>query len=90
VALANEFPAKLTLQLPAAGEVWLGGKKVSTEKNAEQLLISPVLKPDEKYTFDVKMRWTKGGKTYEAKRNVTIGAGESSRLVIFSGDEVRE
>ena len=34
VALANEFPARLTLQLPAAGEVWMDGKKVSAETSA--------------------------------------------------------
>jgi uncharacterized protein (TIGR03000 family) len=90
IALANEFPATLTLQLPAAGEVWLAGKKVTTEKAEEQVLISPVLKPDQQYRFDVKARWTHDGKTYEAVRTITLNPGERSRLQIISGDEVRK
>jgi uncharacterized protein (TIGR03000 family) len=90
VVLANEFPATLTLQVPAAAEVWLAGKKVSSEKAAEQVLTSPFLKAGEKYTFDVKARWTQKGKTFEAKRSVTVNPGDRSRLSVISGDEVRE
>jgi hypothetical protein len=66
VVLVNEFPAKLALQLPAAAEVWLDGKKVTGRAKEEQVLTSPVLKPTQTYTFLVKARWEKGGKTYEA------------------------
>jgi hypothetical protein len=89
VVLAQEFPATLALQFPAAAEVWLDGKKVGTSAKEEQLLKSPVLKPTQTYTFLVKARWTQGGKTYEAKRAVTLGPGEHSRLLIVSGDEAR-
>lgn len=90
VVLANEFPAKLTVQLPAAGEIWLDGKKVSSESSEEQVLISPTLQQNQQYTFLVKARWSRGGKTYEAKRSITLGPGDRSRLAIISGDEVRE
>jgi uncharacterized protein (TIGR03000 family) len=90
VVLAGEFPATLSLQFPAAAEVWVGGKKVAGAASEERVLISPVLKAGQNYTFDVKARWTSGGKTYEAKRNVTLGSGDRSRLLIVSGDEVRE
>ncbi len=90
VVLAREFPATLAIQFPAAAEVWLDGKKVSGSAKDEQLLTSPVLKPTQTYTFLVKARWEKGGKTYEAKRAVTLGPGDHSRLMILSGDEVRE
>ena len=58
--------------------------------NAERVLTSPVLSPNQKYTFNIKARWTTGGKTYEAKRSVTLGSGDRSRLMVVSGDEVRE
>jgi uncharacterized protein (TIGR03000 family) len=89
VRLAEEFPATLALQFPAAAEVWLDGKKVSGVKE-EQVLTSPVLKPTQTYTFLVKARWRQGGKNYEANRAVTVGPNEHSRLLILSGDEVRE
>jgi hypothetical protein len=78
ILLANEFPATLTVQLPAG------------DNPKEYALISPVLKPGEQYTFAVNVRWMSGGKTYEAKRSVTLGPGDRSRLLIVSGDEVKE
>ena len=88
--LSNEFPATLTVQFPAAAEVWLDGKKVKGEASTEQVLTSPVLAPGQKYTFAVRARWSSGGKTYEATRSVALGAGDRSRMHILSGDEVRE
>jgi uncharacterized protein (TIGR03000 family) len=90
VVLSQEFPATLSLQFPAAAEVWLDGKKEPGAANAERVLTSPVLSPNQKYTFDIKARWTTGSKTYEAKRSVTVGPGDRSRLLVVSGDEVRE
>jgi len=87
--LTNEYAATLTLQLPVAGEVWLNGKKVNSEESVDHVLVSPVLRSSGSYTFDVKARWTYKGKTFEAKRAVTLGSGERSRLMLVSGDEVR-
>jgi uncharacterized protein (TIGR03000 family) len=89
VALANEFPAKLTVQFPAAAEVWLNGKKTDG-KGEEQVLTSPVLRPGQTFTFEVKARWQVGGKTYEANRTVTLAPGDKSRLFVVSGTEVKE
>lgn len=88
VVPTREFPATLTVQLPRAAEVWLNGKKVSDEATEEHVLSSPVLKPGEQFTFEVKARWTTGGKTYEAKRTVTLDSGARSRLTVISGTEV--
>jgi uncharacterized protein (TIGR03000 family) len=90
VVLANQFPATLTLQFPASAEVWLGGKKLEGAASDERVLTSPVLASGQNYTFDVKARWKSGGKTYETKRSVTLGSGDRSRLLIVSGDEVKE
>ena len=90
IALANEFPAVLTLRFPAAAEVWLNGERMPGEPGQERVLTSPVLKPGGHYTFDVIARWTTGGKTFEAKRAITIDSGDRSRLSILSGTEVRK
>ncbi len=89
VAPSNEFPATLVLQLPAAAEVWRDGKKVEGKAAEEWTLTSSVLKAGEQHTFDVKARWSSGGKTYEAKRSVPVTSGNRSRLLVVSGDEVR-
>jgi uncharacterized protein (TIGR03000 family) len=89
VTVSEEFPATLSIQIPASGDFWLNGKKM--DKSGESAtLTSPVLARGQTYTFDVKARWTRGGKTYEAKRSVTVGPGDNSRLMILSGDEVGE
>jgi uncharacterized protein (TIGR03000 family) len=88
IALANEFPATLIVQFPAAADVWFNGEKAAGA-GEEHTLISRALKPGERFTFDVKGRWTAGGKTYESKRTVTLGSGDRSRLLVVSGDEVK-
>ena len=87
--LTKEFPATLTVQFPGAAEVWLDGKKVEGAAAQERVLTSPTLRAGDTYTFDIKARWTKGGKTYEATRKATLTSGDRSRLLILAGNEVR-
>lgn len=84
----KDLPATLTLQFPNAAEVWVNGKKADGDAATERVLTSPTLKVGESHTFEVKARWMSGGKTYEATRTVTLGAGDRSRLLIVSGVEV--
>jgi uncharacterized protein (TIGR03000 family) len=90
ITVAEEFPATLSVQLPTAGQIWLNDKPVTGGSGETPTLTSPILRQGEKYTFYVKARWTRNGKTYEAKRAVALGPGEHSRLMILSGDEVKE
>jgi hypothetical protein len=87
--LANEFPATLSLQFPAAAEVWLNGKKVDGAPSEEQVLKSPVLTAGGTFTFDVRARWTTKDKTYETKRTLALSSGQRSRLIVVSGEEVK-
>lgn len=89
IVLANEFPATLIVQFPAAADVWLNGKEVKGEAAEERTLTSPVLMPGASFAFEVKGRWTHGGKTYEANRTVKLGGGDRSRLIVVSGTEVK-
>lgn len=89
VVLANEFPAALTVQFPAAADVWLNGKPVDGAAAEERVLTSPTLKPGERFTFDVRARWSRGGKTYEASHSAALGSGDRSRVLIVSGAEVK-
>ena len=87
--LAREFPATLTVQFPAAADVWIDGKKLDGSAAEERVLTSPTLKPGEQHTFALKARWTAGGKTYEATRSVKVAPGDRSRLFVVSGEEVK-
>jgi len=88
VELSNEFPATVTLEFPAAANVWLDGKPVEGETGKERVLTSPVLRPGQQYTFKVKARWDANGKTYEYTRDVALNPGDRSKVLVVSGTAV--
>jgi uncharacterized protein (TIGR03000 family) len=90
VELSNEYPATLTLEFPAAAKVWLDGKAVEGEAGTVRELNSPVLKTGQTYTFKVKAQWDVKGKSYEYTREVTLGSGDRSKLLVMSGTPVAE
>ncbi|MDY3558393.1 hypothetical protein R5W23_005486 [Gemmata sp. JC673] len=90
VVLSGEGTAALAVQLPAAGQVWLDGVKVTGASTAEWNLTSPVLRDGQAHTFELKSSWTAGGKTYEARRSVPVAVGDRSRLIVVSGTETKE
>jgi len=88
--LSGEASATLVVQLPAAAEIWVGGKKVTGAPVAEWTLTSPTLKTGESHTFEVRSRWKADGKTFEVSRSLTVAAGLRSRSMVISGTEVKE
>jgi uncharacterized protein (TIGR03000 family) len=90
IVLANEFPATLVMEFPTAAKVWLNGEPVAGEDAATRELTSPVLKQGERHTFKVKARWAVDGKEYETTREVILGAGDRSKLLVLSGTPVAE
>jgi len=90
VVLANEFPATLSVQFPAAARVWLSGKEVGGAAKDEFAFESAALPLGASHTFELKARWERNGKTYEATRTVSVRAGDRSKLIVVSGTEVRE
>lgn len=87
---AAQYPAGLTIQTPTASRMWVNGEQVKGDEVSEHTLTSPLLVPGENYTFNIKLRWTTGGKTYETSRAVVVRPGDHSRLLIVSGDETKE
>lgn len=90
VVLANEFPATLSVQFPAPARVWLNGKEVGGAAKEEFAFESAALPLGASHTFELKARWERNGKTYEAVRAVSVRAGDRSKLIVVSGTEVRE
>lgn len=89
-AVSGLLPATLIMQYPAAAKVWVDGVEVAGEPDTDWTLTSKALRPGETATFRVRGRWEAGGKTYEATREVPLGPGARSRLIVVSGTEVRE
>lgn len=89
VELSGQAPATLTMEFPAAATVWLDGKEVAGDAATVRALTSPVLRPGEQYTFHVRARWESNGTTYETTRDVPLGPGDRSRLLVVSGTAVK-
>jgi hypothetical protein len=87
--LSGEYPATLYLDLPTTGEVWVNGAKEAGKPMKEWTLTSPVLKPDKEFNFDITARWISNGKTFEYKGKIALLCGNSSRLRVLSGTEVK-
>jgi len=86
---SGQMAAKLTLEFPAAAEVWLDGKEVTGDAAAVRTVSSPAIRPGEAYTFHVRARWQADGRTYETTRDVPVGPGGRSRLIVVSGTAVK-
>jgi hypothetical protein len=49
-----------------------------------------VLRPGEQFTYHIRARWEKDGKTFEYKRDVALGPGDRSRVTVINGTAVSE
>jgi uncharacterized protein (TIGR03000 family) len=69
----------LTVQVPAAAEIWFQGTK-TTQKGPVRLFESPPLKPGKTYTYTIRARWTDNGRPIEQTREVAVHAGEWTKV----------
>ena len=75
----QELKARLTLNVPASAQVWLGGQPVDAAA-IPIILESPALESGQRYSFDVRVVWNEGRKEQERKRTVLVEAGDSKSL----------
>jgi uncharacterized protein (TIGR03000 family) len=66
--------ASIRVRVPAGAELWFDGTK-TRQSGAERSFRSPPLTPGKTYFYDVKARWTEGGKPVERTRTVDVRAG---------------
>jgi uncharacterized protein (TIGR03000 family) len=81
--------ATLTLELPAAADVWLDGDKQPSSTDTARTLSSPAMKLGTDFTFRVRAQWVENGTTYEAKQTTTVRAGERGKLTVYAGTPVK-
>jgi uncharacterized protein (TIGR03000 family) len=81
--------ATLTLELPAAADVWLDGQKQATSADATRVLASPPMTIGEQYTFRVRAEWVEKGTKYQTEQTTTVRAGERGKLTVYAGTAVK-
>lgn len=86
---ADRAAANLTLELPAAGEVWVNDEKQPSSDEKARTLASPLLPLGREFTFNIRGRWVEGNTTYETRQTSTVRAGERGKLTVYAGKPVK-
>ncbi len=70
--------AHIWLRVPENAEVWVNG--VKTKQSGEsRYFFSPPLVPGKKYSYQMRVRWTKDGKPVEETQDILVQAGATIR-----------
>jgi uncharacterized protein (TIGR03000 family) len=70
--------AHIWLRVPESAEIWING--VKTKQTGEsRYFFSPPLTPGKKYTYQLRLRWTKEGKPVEETQRILVQAGQTVR-----------
>jgi uncharacterized protein (TIGR03000 family) len=68
-------PAEITLLVPPNAEVWFDGNKTQLT-GPERMFRTPPLTPGRDYSYQLRIRWTEGGRSAERQRRVIVHAGD--------------
>jgi uncharacterized protein (TIGR03000 family) len=72
---APENVARLRVLLPADAALWIDGAP-TTLTGAERLFVSPPLSAGVSYAYELRARWSEGGRVVERERRVPVRAGD--------------
>jgi uncharacterized protein (TIGR03000 family) len=67
--------ATMDVQVPADAEIWFQGAKTG-QQGPTRTFVSPPLEPGQNFTYDIRARWSDGGKEMDQTRQVRVKAGE--------------
>lgn len=71
--------ALVALHVPSDAEVWFDGEKTA-QTGAEREFKSPALPVGRLYHYDVRARWTEGGKVVDQTRSIPAGANRRTEV----------
>jgi uncharacterized protein (TIGR03000 family) len=72
-------PAEIEVRVPAGAEIWFDGEKTTLTGSVRRFR-SPPLEPGQRYAYDVKARWSEGGKEVEQTQHVPVTAGAVQKV----------
>ena len=70
--------AHIWLRVPQSAEIWVNGVKTKLTGES-RYFFSPPLTPGKKYSYQMRVRWTKDGKPAEETQNILVQAGTTIR-----------
>jgi uncharacterized protein (TIGR03000 family) len=69
-----DLTAHVEVRAPADAEIWFGDGK-TRQTGTVRSFVSPSLTPGKDYTYEVRARWTEGGKEVVQTRRIDVAAG---------------
>jgi uncharacterized protein (TIGR03000 family) len=80
--------AHIWMRVPKDAEVWVEG--VKTKQSGEsRYFFSPPLTPGKKYSYQMRVRWTKDGKPVEETESIVVHAGATIRRDFTASGDTR-
>jgi uncharacterized protein (TIGR03000 family) len=76
---ADPNSATMKVVVPANAEIWFEGSKTG-QSGTTRTFVSPPLEPGRGFTYEVRARWTEGGKEVERTRQLHVHAGENVQV----------
>jgi uncharacterized protein (TIGR03000 family) len=71
--------AVIRLRVPANAQVWFDNKPTSLT-GALRRFFSEGLQPGKDYSYQIRVRWTEGGRAVEQTRKITFRSGDQLTL----------
>jgi uncharacterized protein (TIGR03000 family) len=71
--------AIMDVRVPADAEIWFEGAKTG-QSGPKRTFVSPPLEKGQAFTYEIRARWTEGGKPVEQTRQVNVRAGEQVQV----------
>ena len=69
----------INIQVPPNAEVWFDGS-TTMQTGSWRSFVTPALEPGRDYAYEIRARWTEGGRSVEQTRKITIRAGDRETL----------
>jgi uncharacterized protein (TIGR03000 family) len=80
-------PATIVVNLPADASLTVDGV-ATTSTSERRVFVSPELNAGQEYHYTLKAEWVRDGKTVEVAKQVTVIAGQETKVSLESATDV--
>jgi len=77
--------AYVRVHVPADAEVWFEGQPTQ-QRGSDRLFVSPPLKPDTNYSYEIRARWMDNGREVDQTRTARVRAGSEASVDFLAAD----
>jgi uncharacterized protein (TIGR03000 family) len=71
----DETSAAIRVRVPEEAEIWFNNAK-TTKRGETRRFVTPPLEDGKRYSYDIRAKWVKDGKTIEQTRTIQLYSGD--------------